>query len=245
MELASSSSVFAPSSSSSSNDVTAPNMADPSAAEDLKLLWPAPVEKQFIDLLLEEKDKGNIPNAKMKKKHWPFVTEVFIQRTGNRYSLEQITEKFKWLKKRYIAFSQLIGITEMEWDPDTNTVTCSDEAWSDVMKLNPRCNDFHKKGLDHYELLRQLFHTVAQTSSAQHVSADDVDEQGSNPKGKQPAHSGTSTGKKRKAGSLATESRKTVESAQVPDPYSMAKATKILNSMSDFNNETFYKALTN
>nr|POF25801.1 hypothetical protein CFP56_66624 [Quercus suber] len=157
MELASSSSVFAPSSSSSSNDVTAPNMADPSAAEDLKLLWPAPVEK-----------------------------------------------------------------TEMEWGPDTNTVIGSDEAWSDAMKL---------------------FHTVAQTSSAQHVSADDVDEQGSNPKGKQPAHSGTSTGKKRKAGSLATESRKTVESAQVPDPYSMAKAMEILNSMSDFNNETFYKAL--
>lgn len=31
--------------------------------------------------------------------------------------------------------------------------------------------------------------------------------------------------------------------AQVPNPFSMAKATEILDSMSDFNDETMFKAL--
>ena len=94
-------------------------------------------------------------------------------------------------------------------------------------------------------MLGQLFHMVAQTFSAQHISADDVDEQGSNPKGKQLAHSDTSTGKKMKAGSLerATESPKIVESAQVPNPFSMAKATEILLSISGLNDITAFKTL--
>nr|POE63962.1 hypothetical protein CFP56_01999 [Quercus suber] len=63
----------------------------------------------------------------------------------------------------------------MECDLVTNTVT----AWSEAVALNPRCKDFNKNGLDHYELLRQLFHTgtatgFLQTSSAQgvHVSVE-------------------------------------------------------------------------
>ncbi|XP_050243328.1 uncharacterized protein LOC126692000 isoform X1 [Quercus robur] len=282
MELVSSFSVFAPSSSSSSNDVPAPKMADPSAAEGLKLSWTAPLEKQFIDFLLEEKAKGNIPNGKMKKKRWPFVTDVFIQRTGKHCRQEQITEKFKRLKQKYRAFSLLIGRFGMECDLVTNTVTGSEAAWSEAVALNPRCKGFYKKGLDHYELLRQLFHTgmatgFLQTSSVQGVhvsvepySSDDVVKlpppdmgQCSNPKGKQPAHPDTSTGKKRKAGSFDratnaivetemsrisrdkdSESRKTIDSAQVLDPLSMVMATEIVNSMFDsLGDETMFEVL--
>ena len=73
-------------------------------------------------------------------------------------------------------------------------------------------------------MLRQLLPTVAQTSSAQHVNAVDVDKQCSNPKGKQLAHTDTSSVKKRKA-------------------VSFDKGHKILVSMSDkLDNETLYKA---
>ena len=86
----------------------------------------------------------------------------------------------------------------------------------------------------------------------------------SNPKGKQPAHPDTSTGKKRKAGSFdrATDaivetemsrktgsdkdsgSQKTIESAQALDPLSMVKATKIVISMADsLSNETMFQVL--
>lgn len=116
-----------------------------------------------------------------------------------------------------------------------------------------------------------------QTSSVQGVhvsvepySSDDVVKlpppdmgQCSNPKGKQPAHPDTSTGKKRKAGSFDratnaivetemsrisrdkdSESRKTIDSAQVLDPLSMVMATEIVNSMFDsLGDETMFEAL--
>ena len=104
-------------------------MADPSDAEDLKL-WPTLVEKQFIDILLEEEAKRNMPNGQMKKKNWPFVTDEFNRRTGKRYCLPQLTQKFQRLKGRYRMFSQLIGRIGMGWDPIMNIVTGSDAVWS-------------------------------------------------------------------------------------------------------------------
>ncbi|KAK9997236.1 hypothetical protein SO802_021922 [Lithocarpus litseifolius] len=260
-------------------------MADPSDAEDMRL-WPAPIEKQFIDILLEEEAKGNIPNGQFKKNIWPFVTDEFNRRTGKRYSH---------------TFAQLIGRTGMGWDPVTNTVTGSDAVWAHTASLNSRCKEFRNKGLEHHELLGQLFHTgtatgFLQISSAQpapnsdeeqeldvavlaqglHVSvepdsADDVGKlppldmgQCSNPKGKQLAHSDTSTGKKGKVRSLdratyaimefmemsrkrrsdkKSKSQKTVESTSMHDPFSMAKAVDIVNSIPDVDDYTLFKVL--
>ncbi|KAK9986816.1 hypothetical protein SO802_031767 [Lithocarpus litseifolius] len=79
MELADtalSSSFIPPFSSSSSNPVPTPKMADPSDVEDLKL-WPAPIEKQFIDVLLEEEAKGNMPSRQFKKNLWSIIQDEF------------------------------------------------------------------------------------------------------------------------------------------------------------------------
>ena len=42
-------------------------MAELSDAKYLKL-WPAPIEYKFINILLEEEAKGNMPNGQMKKR---------------------------------------------------------------------------------------------------------------------------------------------------------------------------------
>ena len=41
-------------------------MTNPSDAEDFKF-WPTPVEKHFIDVLVEEEAKGNMPSGQFKK----------------------------------------------------------------------------------------------------------------------------------------------------------------------------------
>nr|POE82313.1 coatomer subunit gamma [Quercus suber] len=51
-------------------------MLDPSDAEDLKL-WPTPIEKQYIDILLEEEAKENMPSGQFKKNLGPFIKDEF------------------------------------------------------------------------------------------------------------------------------------------------------------------------
>ena len=86
----------------------------------------------------------------------------------------------------------------------------------------------------------------------------------SNPKEKQLAHSNTSTGKKRKGGSIdrvtdvimeftkmsrirhndkESGSWKTVESVSMRDPFSMDKAMTILNTIDNVNDLTLFKVL--
>ena len=53
-------------------------MAASSNAEDWKL-WPPPVEKHFIDILVEEEAKENMPSGQFKKGLWTVVQNKFNQ----------------------------------------------------------------------------------------------------------------------------------------------------------------------
>ena len=53
-------------------------MAASTDAEDWKL-WPPLIEKQFIDVLVEEEVKGNMPSGQLKKGVWTVVQNEFNQ----------------------------------------------------------------------------------------------------------------------------------------------------------------------
>ena len=89
-------------------------MAETSNAADSKL-WPAPLVKHFIVILLEEAGKGNVRSGIIKRGHGQAVTEEFNNRTRKHYSLKQIKGKLKWLRTKCNLFSQLIGIPGMGW----------------------------------------------------------------------------------------------------------------------------------
>ncbi|KAK9989951.1 hypothetical protein SO802_030190 [Lithocarpus litseifolius] len=138
------------------------------------------------------------------------------------------------------------------------TVKGTGTAWSGAESSNRKCKEFHNKGLEHFDLLGQLFKTGT-ASSAQADSPDSSDDvieiphpdmgQGSNPKGKQPVYSNTSTGQKRKAIEAIIEMelpKKTrSETVESPSPFSVSKATKIVNSMfgGPLSNSTLLKFL--
>ncbi|KAL0010676.1 hypothetical protein SO802_005784 [Lithocarpus litseifolius] len=139
-------------------------------AEDGKL-WPSVVEKHFIDVLLEEEAKGNMPQGQFKTGTWTVVLNEFNKRTNKNYNKTQLTQKFQRLKGRHRIFSQLIGRTGMGWDPIANTVTASEDAWAAAFAVNHKFKEFRKKGLQHYELLGRLFNSNTATGFLQMSSA--------------------------------------------------------------------------
>nr|POE53207.1 hypothetical protein CFP56_13613 [Quercus suber] len=65
------------------------------------------------------------------------------------------------MKTQHRTFSQLIARTGMGWDPISNTVTASEEAWATTFA------EFKKKGLRHYDLMGQLFNSNTATGFLQ------------------------------------------------------------------------------
>ena len=105
-------------------------------AEDRKL-WPEAVEKHFIDILLEEDAKGNMPQGQFKTRTWTVVMNEFNKRANKNYNKTQLTQKYQRMKGRHRIFSQLIGRTGMGWDPISNTVMASEEAWAAAFVVSP------------------------------------------------------------------------------------------------------------
>nr|POE76899.1 hypothetical protein CFP56_26295 [Quercus suber] len=68
-------------------------------AEDRRL-WPEAVEKHFIDILLEEDAKGNMPQGQFKTGTWTIVMTEFNNRTNKNYNKTQLTQKYQRLKTR-------------------------------------------------------------------------------------------------------------------------------------------------
>ena len=96
-------------------------------AEDRKL-WPEAVEKHFIDVLLEEDAKGNMPQGQFKTGTWTVVMNEFNKYANKNYNKTQLTKKYQRMKGQHRTFSQLIAHTGMGWDPISNTMTASEEA---------------------------------------------------------------------------------------------------------------------
>ena len=63
-------------------------------AEDRKL-WPEVVEKHFVDVLLEENAKENMPQGQFKTGTWTIVMNEFNKRTNKNYNKTQLTQKFQ------------------------------------------------------------------------------------------------------------------------------------------------------
>ena len=103
-------------------------------AKDKK--WSKAVEKHFIDTLLEEDAKGNMPQGQFKPGTWTAVMNEFSKRVAKNYSKTQLTQKYQRMKQRHRRFSQLIARTGMGWDPISNTVTANEEAWVAAFAVN-------------------------------------------------------------------------------------------------------------
>uniref|UniRef100_A0A2N9EE18 Myb/SANT-like domain-containing protein n=1 Tax=Fagus sylvatica TaxID=28930 RepID=A0A2N9EE18_FAGSY len=129
------------------------------AREDAKL-WPARLEKLFIDIMVEEMHKGNMPMGIFKLKTWCKILEELNLRSKQSFKLKQVKAKYNRLKQKYRVFSQLLQQNGFVWHGETNSVTASDEVWESYLYANPDAERFREKGCEHYKLLGILFNKL-------------------------------------------------------------------------------------
>ncbi|XP_030939854.1 uncharacterized protein At2g29880-like [Quercus lobata] len=112
-----------------------------------------------------------MPQGQFKTGTWTVVVNEFNKRASKSYTKAQLTQKYQRLKQRHRTFFQLIARTGMGWDPISNMVTATDDAWAAAFVVNHKFKDFRKKGMRHYELLGTLFNSNTATGFLQMSSA--------------------------------------------------------------------------
>ncbi|XP_062089536.1 uncharacterized protein LOC133796072 [Humulus lupulus] len=131
--------------------------------------WPEAIESYFISLLYEEAKKG-LQTTTLDKKRWLKIEKDIFNSFGKRYKMPQLKYKFNRLRKAHRGFSHLLEQTGMGWDPQTNTVTASDEVRDTYLKKYPNSKRFRKKGLQHYKMLGEIFNNTTTTGGMSYAS---------------------------------------------------------------------------
>ncbi|KAL6139012.1 hypothetical protein ACLB2K_064290 [Fragaria x ananassa] len=99
-----------------------------------------------------------------KKKIWNEISDELFAETIKRYFVPQLKSKFNRLCKKHREFSDLIEHIGLGWDPIANTVIASEERV-------PGVKPYRKKGLEHYEILGEIFNTTTVTGQLHYASS--------------------------------------------------------------------------
>ncbi|KAL6494699.1 hypothetical protein OROGR_031499 [Orobanche gracilis] len=136
-------------------------------------LWPELVIKEFIDIMVEEVNGGNMLNGVFNNKVWTTMTTKLNIKTNRSYNKEQLKAKMNRLRALFRAFSALLQHTGFGWDSETNTVSASDEVWKSYIRVHKLAGQFRRKGLDHYNLMAIIFNKNSATGVLHHSSTQD------------------------------------------------------------------------
>ncbi|KAL6541518.1 hypothetical protein OROGR_011004 [Orobanche gracilis] len=136
-------------------------------------LWPKLVVKEFIDIMVDEVTNGNMPNGVFNTRTWTSMTTKLNFKAKSSYKKEQLKAKMHRLRALYREFSALVNHTGFGWDPETNTVTASEEVWKDYIRVHDKAAQFQRRGLDHYNLLGIIFNKNTATGVLHHSSTQD------------------------------------------------------------------------
>ncbi|KAK3198449.1 hypothetical protein Dsin_021864 [Dipteronia sinensis] len=139
---------------------THPQLAIQVACHDMdvdKVEWSAKDESIFINVLHEHVQKGDFQKSTFSKKTWELIADKLHTETNKRYTLPKLKSKFNRLRKKHREFSNLIEHCGFSWDPITNIVIASEDVWADYVKRVPKVKPYRKKGLEHYNILGEIF----------------------------------------------------------------------------------------
>ncbi|XP_045819331.1 putative F-box/FBD/LRR-repeat protein At1g78760 isoform X1 [Trifolium pratense] len=137
------------------------------------MLWPDLVTKAFIDIMVDEVTKGNMPNGVFLTGTWTSMTTRLNSITKRSYKKEQLQEKMHGLRAMFHEFYSLLQNTGFQWNAETNTVTASEEVWQNYLKTHDKASQFQKKGCDHYKLLEIIFNKNNETDVLHYSSIQD------------------------------------------------------------------------
>ena len=98
-------------------------------------MWPPHIEQIFIDIMVDEQQKGNMEHSVFKGTTWLSIMKTLNEQTGKSFLPKQVKDKHNRLRQKDRKWGQLLRHTGLEWDETTQTVTASKEVWANVVAV--------------------------------------------------------------------------------------------------------------
>ncbi|XP_023908125.2 uncharacterized protein LOC112019814 [Quercus suber] len=96
-------------------------------------MWPPHIEQIFIDIMVDEQQKGNMEHGVFKAKAWLSIVKTLNEQTRKSFLPKQVKDKHIRLRQKQRKWGQLLRHTRLGWDETTQTVTASEEVWANMV----------------------------------------------------------------------------------------------------------------
>lgn len=101
--------------------------------------WQPPMDRYFIDLMLEHMRKGNQIDGVFRKQAWMDMITSFNVKFGFNYDVDVLKNRYKTLRRQYNVIKNLLELPGFAWDDTRQMVTADDYVWQDYIKVFVVC----------------------------------------------------------------------------------------------------------
>ena len=82
-------------------------------------MWPPHIEQIFIDIMVDEQQKGNMEYGVFKGTTWVSITKTLNEQTRKGFTPKQVKDKHNRLRQKQRKWGQLLRHTGLGWDETT------------------------------------------------------------------------------------------------------------------------------
>ena len=111
-------------------DVTGTTMGSRS-----RTYWQPPMDRYFIDLMLDQVQNGNRVDGVFRKQAWMEMIASFNAKFGFDYGMDILKNRYKTLRRQYNVLKNLLDLDGFAWDDTRQMVIADDYVWQDYIKV--------------------------------------------------------------------------------------------------------------
>lgn len=112
-----------------------PNITGTGMGNRSRTYWQPPMDRYFIDLMLDQVQKGNKVDGVFSKQAWMEMIASFNSKFGFDYGMDILKNRYKTLRRQYNVIKNLLNLDGFTWDDARQMVIADDYVWQDYIKV--------------------------------------------------------------------------------------------------------------
>lgn len=98
--------------------------------------WQPPMDRYFVDLVLDQVKKGNHLDGLLRKQAWREMISSFNAKFGFNYAVDILKNRFKTLRRQHNFIKNLLELDGFGWDDARQMVIADDHVWQNYIKVS-------------------------------------------------------------------------------------------------------------
>ncbi|KAE8681941.1 two-component response regulator ARR2-like [Hibiscus syriacus] len=116
-----------------------------------RMYWQPPMDRFFIDLMLEQVHNGNQIDGVFCKQAWIEMIASFNAKFGSNYDMDILKNRLKTLRRQYNVIKNILQLDGFAWDDERQMVTADDSVWQDYIKGHKDARQFMTRPVPYYK----------------------------------------------------------------------------------------------